>query len=324
MNRILITGGSGFIGTSLIDAFLEQGERDLLNLDIAATKVVTHEQFLVKCDLLNRACVLDAFQKFRPTHVVHLGGRTDMFGETLDDYAANHVGTSNVIQAIQHTPSVERVIFTSSQFVVGPGALPKNDLDFRPHTIYGQSKVKSEEAVNAAELNCTWTIIRPTNIWGKWHPRYSNEFWLVLKQGRYVHPGGKSVRRCYGYVGTIVEQIQTILSSKAELVDRTVLYVGDAPIDLYDWTNAFSLELVGHPVRVVPRAVLRTLALIGDLVIACGGKFPIFSSRYRSMTEEYVTPMQKTFDVLGVPSITLNQGVKTTVEWLRSIDPYWR
>lgn len=324
MNKILITGGSGFIGTSLIDALLEQGECDLLNLDVAAPKVATHQQFLMRCDLLDQARVLAAFQNFKPTQVVHLGGRTDMFGKTLDDYAANHVGTTNIIHAVQQTPSVERIIFTSSQFVVGPGPLPKNDFDFRPHTIYGQSKVKSEEAVNAAELNCIWTIIRPTNIWGKWHPRYSNEFWLVLKQGRYVHPGGKGVRRCYGYVGTIVEQIQAILSSKAELVDRTVLYVGDAPIDLYDWTNAFSQELVGRPVRVVPRAVLRTLALVGDVVIACGGKFPIFSSRYRSMTEEYVTPMQKTFDLLGVPSISLNQGVKTTVDWLRSIDPYWR
>lgn len=324
MKKILVTGGSGFIGANLMEDLLARGERDLINLDSAVPKVAAQEPFWVACDLLDADRVLELFQQFQPTQVVHLAGRTDMFGKTLDDYAANHVGTQNIIRALQHTPSVERVVFTSSQFVVSPGPLPQSDLEFRPHTIYGESKVKSEEAVRAADLACVWTIIRPTNIWGKWHPRYPTEFWRVLKQGRYIHPGGKKVRRCYGYVGTVVEQIQAILVAKPEAVDRAVFYVGDAPIDLFDWTNTFSLELTGKPVRVVPRFALRALAFVGDAVVACGGKFPIFSSRYRSMTEDYVTPMEKTFSCLGKPTNSLQQGVNTTVNWLRSTGPFWQ
>jgi hypothetical protein len=131
------------------------------------------------------------------------------------------------------------------------------------------------------------------------------------------------VQRCYGYVGTIVKQIQTILESSPDVVDRNVFYVGDAPIDLLDWTNAFSLELTGRPVQVVPRPILRTLALGGDIVIACGGSFPIFTSRYRSMTEDYVTPMQKTFERLGSSGISLEQGVKETATWLRTTGTFW-
>lgn len=324
MKKILVTGGSGFIGTNLMEELLARGDRNLLNLDSTKPKVAEHEAFFVACDLLDRDRVLQLFQEFRPTEVIHLAGRTDMFGKAVEDYAANHIGTENIISAIQKIPEVERVVFTSSQFVVSPGPLPTTDLEFRPHTLYGESKVKSEQAVRAADLSCVWTIVRPTNIWGKWHPRYPTEFWRVLKQGRYVHPGGKSVRRCYGYVGTVVEQILTILQSKPEIVDRQVFYVGDSPIDLLDWTNAFSRELTGKPVRVVPRFALRTLALAGDAVVAFGGKFPIFSSRYRSMTEDYVTPMEKTFDRLGKPSTSLDQGVKATVKWLRSTGPFWR
>ncbi len=246
-----------------------------------------------------------------------------MFGSSVGDYAANHVGTQNVIKAIEATPSVARAVFTSSQFVVGPGLLPQDELDFRPHTIYGQSKVLSEQAVRAARLRCVWTIVRPTNIWGPRHPRYPHEFWRVLKQGRYFHPGGRRVTRCYGYVGNVAEQILRILGSEAQQVDGRVFYVGDAPVDLYEWTNAFSLELTGKPVRVVPRPALRGAAMVGDVVVACGGRFPIFSSRYRSMTEDYVTPMEPTFDVLGPSPTCMQDGVRETVKWLRQESSFW-
>ena len=216
------------------------------------------------------------------------------------------------------------VVFTSSQYVVGPGRLPDGDEDYRPHTIYGQSKVETERAIRSANLSVPWTIIRPTNIWGRWHPRYPNEFWRVLKQGRYVHPAGAPVTRCYGYVGNIVDQVHTILAHEDGSLNGKTFYVGDPPIDIYEWTNAFSLELTGKPVRNVPRPLLLALASQGgDVVIKFGGNFPIFSSRFRSMTEDYVTPMEPTYAALGTPRMSMKEGVHETVEWLRTESPFW-
>ena len=95
-----------------------------------------------------------------------------------------------------------------------------------------------------------------------------------MKQGRYVHPGGAPVTRCYGYVGNVVDQVMTILNRRDGSLDRKTFYVGDPPDDIYQWTNAFSLALTGKKVRVVPRPVLRSVGLVGDVVIAAGGKFP--------------------------------------------------
>jgi nucleoside-diphosphate-sugar epimerase len=323
MCKVVITGGSGFIGTNLIETLLKEGKDELLSLDINPPKISEHKKLWTKCDLLDPKSVLDILSRYEPTHIIHLAGRTDMEGKTEDDYAANHVGTGSLVAVVQHLPTVERAIFTSSQFVVGPGALPTSDLEFRPHTIYGQSKVKSEQVIRTADLSCIWTIVRPTNVWGKWHPRYPNEFWRVLKQGRYVHPGGRRVLRSYAYVENVVQQLRAILAASPGVVDKEVFYVGDVPIDLLDWANAFSIELVGQPVRVVPRPVVRGIARAGDAVIALGGKFPIFTSRYRSMTEDYVTPMHKTFDRFGMPSVALAEGVKETVTWLRSQSDFW-
>ena len=321
--RLLVTGGSGFIGSNFIDEVVRRGETELLNLDVVPPGDEVNKTFYRHVDLLEAGTLRDAFAQFQPTHVVHFAGRTDMSGKVVEDYAANHVGTQNLLEAAKEIPSLRHIVFTSSQFVVGPGKLPEHDQDFRPHTIYGQSKVLSEKVVREADPPYTWTIVRPTNIWGPRHPRYPSEFWRVLKQGRYVHPGGRRVTRCYGYVGNVVEQILRILDGGDKFRGK-VFYVGDAPVDLQAWTDAFSRELVGKPVRVVPSFVLQTLAKVGDVIIKGGGKFPIFSTRFQSMTEDYVTPMEPTFQALGPSPFSMQQGVRETVDWLRSQDPFWR
>jgi len=58
--------------------------------------------------------------------------------------------------------------------------------------------------------------------------------------------------------------------------------------------------------------------------VACGGRFPIFSSRFRSMTEDYLTPMTPTFDALGPSSVSMEQGVRETVQWLRGESEFWQ
>ncbi|MGB7731404.1 MAG: NAD(P)-dependent oxidoreductase [Candidatus Acidiferrum sp.] len=321
--RLLVTGGSGFIGANFIAELDRREDYEVLNVDFAQPKFDAKSTTFRQCDLLDKVRLESCFGEFKPTHVVNFAGRTDMFGTTVADYAANHVGTQHVISAIQRTPSVESVVFTSSQFVFGPGRLPKHDEDYAPHTIYGESKVLSEKAVRQSDLACSWTIVRPTNIWGRWHPRYPSEFWRVLKQGRYLHPGGPPVTRCYGYVGSVIDQVLKILAHEDGSLNRKTFYVGDAPIDLYEWTNEFSLQLTGKPVRVVPRHLLKGLALVGDVVVKLGGKFPIFSSRFRSMTESYVTPMEPTFAALGSPKYSLELGVQETVAWLRTESEFW-
>ena len=323
-HRLIVTGGSGFIGSNLISELDNRGGYEISNLDVAPPKSHSGSATYKSCDLMDLQALKRAFAEFQPTHVIHLAARTDMLGTTVDDYAANHIGTKNVVEAIRMTPSVQKIVFTSSQYVVGPGTMPSGDEDYRPHTIYGESKVQSEKVIRAAKLPVCWTIIRPTNIWGRWHPRYPKEFWRVVKQGRYVHPGGSPVVRCYGYVGNVVDQILKILEADHARVSGKTLYVGDPPIDIYHWTNAFSLELTGTPVRVVPRAVLWGMAKVGDLAVGLGGKFPIFSSRFHSMTESYVTPMEPTYALLGVPKMSMGEGVRETVEWLRSEDSFWR
>lgn len=318
--KYLVTGGSGFIGTNLIEQLLKQGQ-EIINIDIYPPKIDAHASFWEKMDILNLDGLLSVFQKFRPDFVIHLAARTDTVSNCLDDYSVNTKGTENVLAAINATDSIRRVIITSSQFVNQYNDIPKDDFDFAPHTVYGESKVINEQMTRQANLKCVWTIIRPTNIWGPWHLRYPYEFWNVLSKGLYFHPGKRNVVRSYGYVKNVVYQIIKIIESDTKLVASKVYYVGDDPIELLDWVNAFSIGQTGKRVRVIPTSLVRTLALFGDLLSLFHIKFPLTSSRFKSMTTSNGAPMTSTIKAFGLPPYTLEGGVKDTIDWMRLHHP---
>ena len=320
--RFLITGGSGFIGTHLINA-LEKRECALFNIDKQRPKRESHLTYWRPCDILDVATLQDIVGSIEPTHLVHLAARTDTSGRCLSDYSDNTQGTANILNIIRKTPSISRSVITSTQFVHRPGTLPNSDEDFNPYTVYGESKVVCEQMVRQAQLSSAWTIIRPTNIWGPWHPRYPQEFWKILKKGLYLHPGRRPVMRSYGYVGNVIAQIEKILDAPPEVIDRRVLYVGDKPINLFDWANQFSLALTGKGVRVVPRGLLYPLALIGDVSTRWRINFPITTSRFRSMTQDYLTPMDPTIKLFGEGPYSLEQGIEETVRWLSAQGIFW-
>ena len=318
--KILITGASGFIGTNAIDHFERKGH-DLFNYSLHPPLDERQKKYWHKGDILDSTQTKATFQEFQPDWVLHLAARAECDENTTVEqgYKVNIQGTKNVLDAVRATPSIVRVIITSSQFVCRPGRLPKSDDDYFPETVYGQSKVFTEKLTLEANLSSCWTIIRPTNIWGPWHMRYRREFWRVVQRGLYFHPGRQPVIRCYGYVKNVVDQIDRIFNAPVEKVNRQTIYLGDPPVDLYDWTNGFSRALVGHDVRVIPRSVMRLLALIGDIpTVLLGRPFLINSSRFRSMTTDYETPMARTFQLLGENPYNLDEGISETVKWLQS------
>ena len=310
--KLLITGGSGFIGLNIIEYYLRLGV-DILNIDIQKPRITSHLPYWHNCDIRDRDSLSKVINEYKPTHILNLAARTDMYGKTINDYDSNTKGTKNLIELISEM-DFEKVIITSSQFVCRPGKVPEFDEDYEPHTLYGLSKVVSECVVRSSSLN-RWIIIRPTNIWGPWHPRYPYEFWAILAKGLYIQPSGRSPIRSYGYVKNIIYQIDYLLKSPLEKVQGKTYYVGESSIELIEWVNAFSLALSGREARIVPRSFVKGLALVGDLFNAMNINFPIQTQRFRSMTEDYLIPESQLVNNIKLP-YSLNEGVKETVNWM--------
>jgi GlcNAc-P-P-Und epimerase len=320
--RLLITGGSGFIGTNLVEDCLEKGI-SLINVDWNSPLNPVHRPYWKEADIMDKPALQEIFSTFQPTAVIHLAARTDTDIYNLDgdlsEYIQNTEGTKNVLECIKNTPSINRVIITSSMFVCEAGHLPHHDQDFKPFTLYGVSKVLTETYTREAKLDCTWTIIRPTTIWGPWALRYRQMF-SIMSKGLYFHPAKPDVVRSFGYVKNLVWQLQQMLKMPAEKVHQQVFYVGDKPDDLLKWVQHVSFAFTGKPVKLVPIAVVKGLGLIGDLLKKMNIPFPITSTRYNSMTQNYLTPIEKTYITLGKPNYTLEEAVKEFTNWFQTLD----
>jgi GlcNAc-P-P-Und epimerase len=321
--KVLCTGGSGFIGTHLIDSLLAQGI-ELINVDIAKPKKQAHDAYWCECNILDLDRLKNVFSEFQPTHIVHLAARATMEGKSLDDFRDNTIGTANVLDAVKNATTISHVIITSSQHVRKPGSgLPQREDDFVPLGLYGESKVITEQLTRSAGLNCTWTIIRPTMIWGPYHPFLEGGFLRMIKMGIYFHPDGKPVIRSYGYVGNCVWQIEKILQASDQVAGKKTFYVGEIPSDQLDWLNVFSQALTGKNVRIVPRFLIYSLSVIGDILSLFRIKFPMYSERYRNLTTSNLVPIQRTIDTFGQPPFSLEEGVAETVSWLKSKGGIW-
>ncbi len=317
--KVFITGGSGFIGTNLVAELLERGF-DVQNFDLRGPMLDAHQSAWRKGDLMDAAGLAAAVSDWEPDWVIHLAARTECDENTTVEagYAMNTVGTAHLLEAVKRCPPVKRLLVTSSQFVCGPGRLPESDDDYFPVTVYGQSKVETEKLTRAADPACTWFFTRPVNIWGPYHERYSREFWRIASMGLYVHPDVPAPVRTYGYVGNIIWQMLGLMEAPDEAVHRKVFYIGDRPIRIDEWSLGFQRAMAGREAPRLPMPLLEGMAWVGDGISKIRGKpFILNSSRLRSMTTDYLAPVEPTFELLGEPPWTLEDGILRTAEWYR-------
>jgi nucleoside-diphosphate-sugar epimerase len=319
--RIVVTGGSGFIGTNLIERFLEK-EWALLNLDIVEPRDPKHAKYWRRVDLLDRATMVATFAAYKPNLVLHLGARTDL-DENLDmrGYAANIDGVANVIEAVRQAGSVERTLFASSRLVVEIGYTPKSEVDYKPSTLYGESKVQGEKLVRqAADSFGPWTIVRPTSIWGPWFDVPYKQFFESIEKGTYVHPGRHNPRKSYGYVGNTVYQIERILEAPVEKVNGRTLWLADyPPLHLRDWADKIQRALGAKPIRTAPLPLLKLAAAAGDVAKVVGwNNPPLTSFRLNNLITEMVYDTSELENVVGPLPYSTEQGVDITTGWLRT------
>lgn len=314
---ILVTGGSGFIGTHLVGRLLAEG-RPVVNLDLVPPPLPEQRAAWVQGDIKDAAATAAVLARHRPRHVVHLAAKATLEAKTLADFPDNLAGTSNVLAAVRAAGSVERLVVTSTQYVLKPGRVPASDVEFEPYTPYGASKVETERLTRAADLPCTWCITRPTNVWGPRHPGFPTGLWRFIAKGLYLHPGAAPIIKSYGYVANVVAWYLRLLDAPAERVHRRVFYLADGTMDSRRWMDAFAQGLTGKPARVIPRAAWAALAKVGDLAGRAGVGFPMTSDRLWRMTTPDVVSSQPTLDLLGPGPVGFEAAVAETLAWLRA------
>ena len=156
--KILITGGSGFIGTNVVQFYLDKGE-EVLSIDCISPKKDAHQKFFSNVDLEDEVTLEKVIIDFNPDYIIHLAARTDLDGKSLDDYSANTKGVENILKIAYKCSGLKKILITSSMLVCHAGYYPKDQFDYAPTTLYGESKVKTEEIVCLACLIVIFMIL---------------------------------------------------------------------------------------------------------------------------------------------------------------------
>ncbi len=138
--RVVITGGSGFIGTNLVSFYAERGV-DICNIDGTPPRNKDHRRFWKQADIMDFERLREEIHKFSPTHIFHLAAHIGLDDKDINVYAANFRGVENLILACKELPDLQRVIFTSSILVCKPNYLPKDNGDYCPPNLYGKVRL---------------------------------------------------------------------------------------------------------------------------------------------------------------------------------------
>lgn len=312
--NILITGGSGFIGTNLVEHFLQRGHA-VLNLDAREPRNKAHLAFWKRADLLDKASLSAAMAGFGPTHVVHLAARTDLTGVDVAAYAVNNLGTRNLVETLAAQSTVKRVLFTSTMLVCRPGHIPVSEWDYSYTTFYGESKKLMEEELREMGHRYQWCIIRPTSIWGPWFETPYKDFFDRVIARKMYNIRKRSATKTYGFVLNSVYQIEKLLFS--DQGQGKVFYIGDEPpIPIDTWADEIAAAIGAPAIPSLPYSVFRLVALAGDLAGRLGIPFPMTSFRLRNMTTDNILPLAGLFEITGPCPYQRREGIDITMKWL--------
>ncbi len=319
--RFLITGGSGFIGTNLVEHLRTRRPGAVVrNLDRRPPRNRAHQDLWVKADLCDLAGLSSAVAEVAPTAVVHLAARTDLRGRAESDYMANTEGVKNLVETLRRVKTVRRVVIASSRLVCPIGYRPTDENDVAPTTAYGASKVVGERIVRDADLPFLWMIVRPTSIWGPWFEVPYRDLFTNVRRGTYVHAGRERITKSFGYVGNTVHQLDRLLECGWTQMHGQTIYLGDyPPLEVREFAELIRHEFNTRRIPTVPLPILQVAAKVGDFLQYAGWKEPPLTSfRLTNIRTEMVYDLEPLASVVGPLPYKLDDGVRQTVAWMRN------
>lgn len=327
MNKILITGASGFIGSFIVEEALRQ------DMEVwAAVRPSSSRRWLadsrihfIELDLSSPARLKEQLEGRTFDYVVHAAGATKCLNKE-DFRRVNYIGTKNLADAIIALDMpIRRFIFISSLSVFGAireqqpyHDITENDVP-RPNTAYGRSKLEAERYLDSIGNDFPYIVLRPTGVYG---PREKDYFMMARSIAAHTDfaVGFRRQDITFIYVKDLVQAV--FLALDRGMSGRKYFLTDGSVYSSADFSNLIRRQL-GNPwvLRVTaPVWLLKVVAAVSEHVGRISGKaVTLNTDKYNILRQRnWRCDIEPAMDELGYhPHYKLDRGVAETMAWYK-------
>jgi UDP-glucose 4-epimerase len=304
--KILVTGGAGFIGSNIVDAYLKLGHEVIIidNLSNGQKKNINPKAKFYKADIYDEKAIRKIFQKEKPDIVNHHAAQRDVgfsVANPLEDTKINILGSVNIIKNCIEF-KVKKIIYANSGGATY-GNPPRKDFPLKEsHPI---------NPVNPYGLNKSLIEL--------YLKMYKREYGLDFVSLRYANVYGP--RQKGGEAGVIPIFIEKMLSNQRPSINgdgeqtRDLVYIEDVVM-----ANIIALRKTpGHFYNISTAKPISIRHLFHLIAKETGFKeSPIFKEAKPREVRFSSLSCEKAKRELGwIPKTDINEGIKKTVEWFK-------
>jgi nucleoside-diphosphate-sugar epimerase len=320
--KVLVTGGTGFLGSHLV-ARLRQQSHDVVCVAKDALNAAFIRSLNVEVVLgdlnngLGWVSILDDVAV-----IYHLAGVTRA-KLSKDYYEGNYFATKRLVEVCsRHCKNLQRFVYVSSLAAAGPaldGQPLQEDVPCHPVSHYGKSKMLGELEVLRARDRLPITVVRPAAAYGP-RDREIYQYFRIIQRGVQPLIGFGSKRLNLIHCDDLVEGI-LLAGEHPRGVGETYFLGSEENYTVEDISNAIARLLNRHPIRLrLPHGFVYLIGAIAGVVSQVTGK-PIFFNLQKAreaMQPAWTCSVEKAKSQLGFrPRVSLSEGLLQTYLWFR-------
>ncbi len=302
MDKVFITGISGFIGGYLSERLVQEGY-EVYGLCQKEPEIVKPSVVYSVGDLKDFDYIGDLLRKISPDFIIHLAARTEVeksFYDPIDFQFINYNCTVNLIEKSRHLSNLKLFVFSSTMETYG-AVNEKKPFDEttiqKPNAPYAVAKIACEYYLQYAgrAYNLPYVILRQSNTYG----RVDNDFFVVeqiitqmLKNEVEINLGEKAPYRNFLFIEDLIELYSAVLK-QYEKVRGEIFCTGP--------NNALSIEDLAKKIA---------------LKLSWTGKINWGKKPKRAGEINYLNSVPtKAKEVLGWhPKVSLDEGLDRTID----------
>ncbi len=320
--KALVTGGTGFIGSHLIEKLTEKNfdvrciAKDRLN----ATQLETMNIDIVLGDINNGLPWEMLLQDV--DYVFHLAGVTRA-KVTQDYYEGNYAATKRFVDMVsKYSPRLKRFIYISSLSAVGPrtnGEEVTETTPYHPISHYGKSKMLAELEVLRTRDKMPITVVRPSAVYGP-RDRDMFQYFKVVNSGiePFIGFGKKYLNLVH--VHDLVDGI--VLAALQPGGENEIMFLGsEINYSTRDVCESIATALHRKAIRItLPHALVYAVGAVAGAVGKITNRQTLFNiQKAREATcKAWTCSVEKAVNRIGYhQNISLDDGMKSTYHWYK-------